>query len=152
MTTDTKAIRAKATMWHLPSGIADDILALCDALDDLRAENERLRANTTRFPELMASIVAAKDEPLEPRIEKLLSAMKKLPDYLHQYQWEADERQLFGDKWVRSVSGNNGQGRGCQAIACCPQHIEGLAEYIAAANPDTIARLISAALAQEGGE
>ena len=38
MTTDTKAIRAKAKMWHLPAGIADDILALCDALDELRAE------------------------------------------------------------------------------------------------------------------
>ena len=31
--TDTKAIRAKAKMWHLPAGIADDTLALCDALD-----------------------------------------------------------------------------------------------------------------------
>ena len=39
---DTAAIRAKAKMWHLPAGIADDILALCDALDNLRAENERL--------------------------------------------------------------------------------------------------------------
>ena len=37
MTThDTEAIRAKAKMWHLPAGIADDILALCDALDELR--------------------------------------------------------------------------------------------------------------------
>jgi hypothetical protein len=26
-TPDTKAIRAKAKMWHLPAGIADDILA-----------------------------------------------------------------------------------------------------------------------------
>ena len=62
---DTKAIRAKAKMWHLPAGIADDILALCDAyeysrlavahandhadtaisdMQELRAENERLRA------------------------------------------------------------------------------------------------------------
>ena len=40
---DTKAIRAKAKMWHLPAGIADDTLALCDALDDLRAEIERLQ-------------------------------------------------------------------------------------------------------------
>lgn len=40
---DTNAIRAKAKMWHLPAGIADDILALCDALDELRAENERLQ-------------------------------------------------------------------------------------------------------------
>ena len=43
MTTDTKAIRAKAKMWHLPAGIADDILALCDEVERLRAENERLR-------------------------------------------------------------------------------------------------------------
>ena len=41
-TPNTKVIRAKAKMWHLPSGIADDILALCDTLDELRAENERL--------------------------------------------------------------------------------------------------------------
>ena len=62
---DTKAIRAKAKMWHLPAGIADDILALCDAyeysrlavahandhadtaisdMQELRAEIERLRA------------------------------------------------------------------------------------------------------------
>ena len=42
-TPDTAAIRAKAKMWHLPAGIADDILALCDALDKLRAESERLQ-------------------------------------------------------------------------------------------------------------
>ena len=36
-TPDTKAIRANAKMWHLLPGIADNILALCDALDDLRA-------------------------------------------------------------------------------------------------------------------
>ena len=42
-TPDTKAIRAKAKMWHLPPGIADNILALCDALDELRADNERLQ-------------------------------------------------------------------------------------------------------------
>ena len=43
MTTDTKAIRAKAKMWHLSSGIADDILALCEALDAAQAENARLQ-------------------------------------------------------------------------------------------------------------
>ena len=47
---ETDAIRARAKMWHLPPGIADSILALCDAqdslcnaLDEARAENERLR-------------------------------------------------------------------------------------------------------------
>ena len=40
-TPDTAAIRAKAKMWHLPSGIADDILAICDALDEMRRMLER---------------------------------------------------------------------------------------------------------------
>lgn len=55
---DTAAIRAKANMWHLPPGIADSILALCDAqdslcnaLDEARAENERLRAALRPFSE-----------------------------------------------------------------------------------------------------
>ena len=39
---DTKVIRANATSWPLPSGIADDILALCDALDAERAEVGRI--------------------------------------------------------------------------------------------------------------
>lgn len=38
---DTTAIRAKAKTWHLPARIADDILALCDALDAAQAENQR---------------------------------------------------------------------------------------------------------------
>ena len=42
-TPDNAAIRAKAKMWHLPAGIADDILALCDALDAAQAENKRLQ-------------------------------------------------------------------------------------------------------------
>ena len=54
-TPDTKAIRAKAKMWHLPAGITDDILALCDALDELRADNERLakvRDNLSKVEQL----------------------------------------------------------------------------------------------------
>lgn len=102
---------------------AGTILALCDALDEARAEIARLRANTTRFPELMAKIVAAKNLPLDQRIAKVVSAMGKLPDYLHRYEWESDERQLFGSKWVRCVSGNDGEGTGRQAIAECPSHI-----------------------------
>ena len=43
-TPDTKAIRAKAKMWHLPAGIADDILALCEALGELRADIETCTA------------------------------------------------------------------------------------------------------------
>ena len=69
-TPDTKSIRANATSWPLPAGIADDILALCDAyeysrlevthannhadtaisdMQELRAENERLRAALAPF-------------------------------------------------------------------------------------------------------
>ena len=50
-TPDTKAIRAKAKMWHLPSGIADDILALCDALDELRTEVKTLRRQAETLKE-----------------------------------------------------------------------------------------------------
>ena len=67
---DTNAIRAKAKMWHLPAGIADDILALCDAyeysrlavahandhadtaisdMQELRAEIERLTKERQAF-------------------------------------------------------------------------------------------------------
>ena len=42
-TPDNAAIRAKAKMWHLPAGIADDILAICDTLDVAQAEIERLQ-------------------------------------------------------------------------------------------------------------
>ena len=104
--------------------------------------------NTARFPELMARIIAAKDQPLPERIEVLLSAMQKLPDYLHEYQWEADAKPLFGEKRV-AVVGNNGKGMGRQYIADTPSHITGLAEYIAAANPDTIAMLIAALASRE---
>ena len=48
-TPDTAAIRAKAKMWHLPAGLADDYLALCDALDAERAENEQLRKALQRI-------------------------------------------------------------------------------------------------------
>ena len=128
------------------SQIDNMIAGIIAERDELRKEVERLRRNTERFPDLMARIIEAKDEPLNPRIDRLITAMSKLSGYMHQYQWEADERQMFGDKWVRSVCGNNGLGMGGQAIAACPQHIDGLAEYIAAANPDTVAMLISGLL------
>jgi len=113
---------------------------------ELEAENNRLANNTNRFPELMQRILDAKAEPLEPRIATLRAALQSLPESFLRYQWEADERQSFGSKWVRSVAGNNGLGMGRQAIAECPQHIPGLASYIAAANPDTIGLLLAKAL------
>lgn len=48
---DTAAIRAKAKMWHLPAEIADDILALCAALESEQAESGRLRAELAWYGE-----------------------------------------------------------------------------------------------------
>ena len=48
---DTKAIRAKAKMWHLPPGIADNILALCDTVDVLRTEVKTLRRQAETLKE-----------------------------------------------------------------------------------------------------
>lgn len=100
-----------------------------------RAEN--------RFPELLARINAAKATPLSERVEAVLSAVNSMPEGFGNYQWEAHERQLFGDKWVGSVAGNDGRGMGRQAIAAVPSHLSGVANYIAATNPDTVLTLIA---------
>lgn len=111
-------------------------------LTSAQSEIERLKRNTERFPELMARIVALKDQPLSERVDALRLALTGLTEHIHQYQWEADNKQHFGEKTVRSVSGNNGQGMGRQAIAHIPSHLRGVAGFIAAANPDTIAMLL----------
>lgn len=88
---DTAAIRAKAKMWHLPPGIADSILALCDALDDarqcvshanlhadcaiadmtaLRAENERLRQALEGVTERYVALASSGDAGFwDPEVE-----------------------------------------------------------------------------------
>lgn len=111
-------------------------------LAEARAEADRLRNNTNRFPELMARVRSDKSQQLQPRIDLVLSAIAAMPEGFGNYQWETDERQLFGEKWVRSVAGNNGNGMGRQAIAAVPNHLTGVAPYIAAANPDTVLLLI----------
>lgn len=122
---------------------ADTIAALREKLEAAEAEVQRLTDNSNRFPDLMARILAAKGEPLEPRIERVIAAMQTLRADLMRYQWDADQRPLFGEKRV-AVSGNNGLGTGRQYVADTPNHIDGLADYIAAANPDTVAMPIAA--------
>lgn len=121
----------------------DEVARLTAERDALKAEVERLTENTNRFPALMASILEAKGEDLDSRVSKLIAAMKALPWDFHRYQWEADAKPAFGEKFVRSVAGNDGMGMGRQWIATTPSHIDGLAAYIAAANPDTIAMLLA---------
>lgn len=133
---------------------AEYLEAYIERCERLEAENERLRNNNNRFPDLMARIAAAKDEPLDTRISAIVAAVAAMPSHFGRYQWEIG-RVLFGDKWVH-VSGNDGEGRGRQAIAAIPGHLSGVAEYIAAANPDGVLLMIAelqaarAALASDG--
>ena len=131
--------------------LIDRNVALRERAEAAEAENQRLAENTNRFPDLMARILAAKDEPLDPRIERVITAMQKLPDYFLRYQWEADARPIFGEKRV-GIGGDRGWGLGRQHIADTPSHIDGLADYIAAANPDTVAMLIAALTAARRAE
>ncbi|MBT0780532.1 hypothetical protein [Paracoccus sp. pheM1] len=134
--------------------VLDQLSASIERCERLEAENERLRNNNNRFPDLMARIAAAKDEPLDTRISAIVAAVAAMPSHFGRYQWEIG-RVLFGDKWVH-VSGNDGEGRGRQAIAAIPGHLSGVAEYIAAANPDGVLLMIAelqaarAALASDG--
>ncbi|GGD43909.1 hypothetical protein GCM10011335_53180 [Aureimonas glaciei] len=90
-------------------------------------------------------ITAEKSRPLEERVEILRAAIEGLPAHWRQWQWEADPKAYFGEKFV-SVLGDNGKGRGRQAIAtvqaCSAPYFGTLAEFIAAANPDTIRMLL----------
>ena len=90
-TPDTAAIRAKAKMWHLPSGIADDILALCDALDDLRAENERLRNFIVDFAD-------TKFDRIDCRAPDPQDDLDPLTDYLTIEAWQEDARAALAQK------------------------------------------------------
>ena len=73
---DTAAIQAKAKMWHLPAGIADDILALCDALDELRTEVKTLRRQAETLKEGWRISDEGRIEA-EAEIERLLKALSK---------------------------------------------------------------------------
>lgn len=138
-------------VWLEPAGAPDRCWCEDNQWGDDGVEYVRadlLERNTTRFPEHMARIVALKDTTLSERIQQLAEAIGLLPKHLHQYQWVADKKQAFGEKSVRSVAGDNGLGMGRQAIAVIPSHLTAVPEFIAAANPDTIAMLLSELLSE----
>ncbi|AZO67644.1 hypothetical protein [Mesorhizobium sp. M6A.T.Cr.TU.016.01.1.1] len=121
---------------------------------DIRRQFDALMAHLTiskarpfpRFPEHMAEIVAEKARTLPDRVNGLKAALAGIPEHWRQYQWSADAKQSFGEKYVR-VIGDSGHGTGRQWIAAIPAGPKGnfgtVAEYIAAANPDTITMLLS---------
>ncbi|RWQ35792.1 MAG: hypothetical protein EOS20_17110, partial [Mesorhizobium sp.] len=122
---------------------------------DIRRQFDSLMAHLTiskarpfpRFPEHMAEVVAEKARTLPDRVNGLKAALAGIPEHWRQYQWSADAKQSFGEKYVR-VIGDSGHGTGRQWIAAIPAGPKGnfgtVAEYIAAANPDTITMLLSA--------
>lgn len=98
-----------------------------------------------RHHELFAEIAAEKARELPERLAVLRAALEGLPDQWQQWQWMADAKPVFGEKYVRSVYGDNGHGMGRQVIAAVPadKHYFGtLSDFIAAANPDTIGMLL----------
>ena len=98
-----------------------------------------------RHPELFAAIAAEKARDLPERLSMLRAALEGLPEHWQQWQWIADVKPVFGEKYVRSVYGDNGHGMGRQVIAAVPadKHYFGtLSDFIAAANPDTIGMLL----------
>jgi hypothetical protein len=95
-----------------------------------------------RHHELFAEITAEKARELPERLSVLRSALEGLPE---SWQWIAEPKPVFGDKYVRSVYGDNGHGMGRQVVAAVPadKHYFGtLSDFIAAANPDTITMLL----------
>ncbi|MER8394026.1 hypothetical protein NKH10_19240 [Mesorhizobium sp. M1340] len=112
---------------------------------------EQVRLTATRgfprWPEVMAPVVAEKARTLPDRLNGLKAALAGLPEHWRQWQWSADAKQSFGEKYVRVV-GDSGYGMGRQYIAAIPAgpktYFGTVAEYIAAANPDTITMLLSA--------
>ena len=123
-----------------------------DRIEALEAEVVRLKANHSRFPEAMAAVAAAKSAPLPERIKEIGEAMAEIPEVYWGAQWVADAKPAFGEKYVRHVAGDNGQGMGRQWLATTPPHIPGLARYIAAANPDTLSMMMEAITEALAGE
>lgn len=121
---------------------ANHIEALEAEVAQLTQERDAAVQKIPRFPGHMEKILAAKNAGLPERLNDLVRAISAIPDHMKQYQWQADKKQAFGSKYVRSIAGDNGKGMGLQAIAEVVGHLE-VADYIAAANPDTIALLIA---------
>lgn len=115
--------------------------------DALQAERDEFERQIPRFPDHMARIVEAKNAGLPDRLKGLVAAIEAIPEHMRQYQWQADEKQRFGSKWVRAVAGDNGKGMGRQLIAEVVGHID-VADFVAAANPDTVAMLLTSLAAE----
>ena len=105
-----------------------------------------------RHHELFAQVSADKAQELPVRIAALQTALDGLPDHWRQWQWYAVPKPVFGERKIRSVYGDNGHGMGRQVVAAVPadRHYFGtVADFIAAANPDTIQLLLSALAAKD---
>lgn len=116
------------------------IRAQFDALMDTIKQHPRQKLS--RFPELMASVVADKALPISDRICQLEQALADIPAHLLKYQWRASGKAVFGD---HHVYGDDGYGTGRQFIASTPAdkaYFGSLSTFIAAANPDTISQLL----------
>ena len=99
-----------------------------------------------RYHELFARITAERAASLPERIDALKIAIAGLPEHWHQWQWKADEKPVFGEKFVRSVYGDNGHGMGRQVVAAVPAdrfYFGTVADFIAAANTDTLVMLLA---------
>ncbi|MCZ7451060.1 hypothetical protein O8B93_26175 [Agrobacterium rhizogenes] len=104
-----------------------------------------------RFHDHMASIVVEKSRTLPDRLNNLKAALAGIPPHLLKYQWKADERPHFGNKSVRveptDIAGDDGHGFGRQWIArvnhVSKNYVGTLADFIAAANPDTVGMMIA---------
>lgn len=99
-----------------------------------------------RHHELFSQIAAERAAELPERIAALKEAIAGLPEHWHQWQWRADDKPVFGEKFVRSVYGDNGHGMGRQVVAAVPAdrfYFGTVADFIAAANPDTIIMLLA---------
>lgn len=104
-----------------------------------------------RWPDAMAAVVIEKTRTLPDRINGLKAALAGIPPHLLKYQWKADERPHFGNKSVRveptDIAGDDGHGFGRQWIArvnhVSKNYVGTLANFIAAANPDTVGMMIA---------
>ena len=95
---------------------------------------------------LFAEITADRAAELPERIAALKEAIAGLPEHWHQWQWKADAKPVFGERYVRSVYGDNGHGMGRQVVASVPAdrfYFGTVADFIAAANPDTVTMLLA---------
>lgn len=116
--------------------------------DALMEQCRTTKRDFPRWPDTMSRVVLEKARTLPDRINGLKAALDAIPAHLRKYQWTADPKAAFGQKYIRfhDVVGDDGHGFGRQWIATVPAdrgYFGGLADFIAAANPDTVSMLIA---------